>query len=154
MSEVLTRLIAFLKEKQVPYRLIEHDVAASAEEYHKTLGTRYEQQAKALFVRYKKPGEKGFVVFALQAQKKADLHRVTRLLSAREARLATVDQLKEVTGCDFGELPPFGSVFGLRLIFDRDLLTEDEIYFNAGSLTTSIVLSPKQLERVEDPILY
>jgi mannose-6-phosphate isomerase-like protein (cupin superfamily) len=33
-------------------------------------------------------------------------------------------ELREVTGCEFGELPPVGGLFGLPLIFDQDLLSE------------------------------
>jgi Ala-tRNA(Pro) deacylase len=154
MNDASSKLLAYLDERDVRYRTIEHPAAASAEEYHDTLGTRYEQQAKGLLVRYKKPGEKGFVVLALQAQKQADFAKVVQLLEAREAKLATLDQLTQTTGCRFGELSPFASLFGLRLLFDRDLLGEDEIYFNAGSLTFSIAIAPDQLVQVEQPVLY
>jgi Ala-tRNA(Pro) deacylase len=154
MTDVLAKLVAHLDERSVPYRTIEHAAAASAEEYRDTLGTRYEQQAKTLFVRYRKPGEKAFAALALQAQKRADFARVADLLDAREAKLGTVEQLAQATGCGFGELPPFASVFGLPLLLDRDLLDQDEIYFNAGSLTTSIALAPEHLMTVEQPVLY
>jgi hypothetical protein len=45
------------------------------------------------------------------------------------------DQLRETTGCDFGELPPAGRLFAIPLLFDKDLLQQDEIYFKAGSLS-------------------
>jgi hypothetical protein len=40
------------------------------------------------------------------------------------------------------------------LLFDRDLLSEDELFFNAGSLTTSVALSSVTLELLERPIRY
>jgi prolyl-tRNA editing enzyme YbaK/EbsC (Cys-tRNA(Pro) deacylase) len=55
----------------------------------------------------KSGSDKGFAILALQAQKKADLQRVTSLLEAREPRLAAGEQLADATGCRFGELPPF-----------------------------------------------
>jgi Ala-tRNA(Pro) deacylase len=154
MAAATDRIEQYLTEHDVNFRRIEHAAAGSAEDYHHTLGTRYEQQAKALFIRYKKPGEKGFVILALQAQKRADLNRVTRLLKASEVRLGTEGQLQEVTGCGFGELPPLGKLYGLQLLFDKDLLAEDEVFFNAGTLTTSIAVDPKLIEKVEEPIVY
>jgi Ala-tRNA(Pro) deacylase len=154
MNPALEKIQSYLDENGIKYRLIEHPAAGSADEYHETLGTRYEQQAKALFIRYKKPGDKGFVVLALQAQKRGDLDRVARLISAAEVRLGTARQLEETTGCGFGELPPLGRLYGLQLLLDKDLLTEDEIYFNAGSLTTSIAVDPKLIETLEQPLLY
>jgi prolyl-tRNA editing enzyme YbaK/EbsC (Cys-tRNA(Pro) deacylase) len=102
------RLREYFDQNEVPYRLIEHRAAGSADEYHEVLGTRYEEQAKALFLRHKGRDGNGFATLALQAQKRADLRRVRSLLGARELRLGTRDQLRETTGCDFGELPPVG----------------------------------------------
>lgn len=65
-----------------------------------------------------------------------------------------MEQLTDVTGCGFGELPPFGALFGVPLILDRDLLGEDEIYFNAGDLSTSIAMDPASLADLEAPKLY
>jgi Ala-tRNA(Pro) deacylase len=59
-----------------------------------------------------------------------------------------------VTGCEFGELPPVGGLFGPSLLFDQALLAEEELYFNAGSLTSSMVVSPRALHALERPIAY
>ena len=80
---------------------------------------------------------------ALQAQKKADLRTAAVILKAREVRLATAAQLREVTGCGFGELPPFGKPFNVPLLMDRDLMDEAEIYFNIGDLSRSMALDPQ-----------
>ena len=154
MAEVTRQVEDYLRRENVDFRVIEHERAGSAEEYHQVLGTRYEQQAKSVFLRFRRHGEKGFAVLAIQAQKRADLEKVARLLDAREARLGTVEQLREATGCGFGELPPFGKIFGLPLLLDADMLSEDTIYFNAGDLGISIALDPMELERIEQPIGY
>jgi Ala-tRNA(Pro) deacylase len=75
-------------------------------------------------------------------------------LQAKEVRLGIKEQLEQVTGCSYGELPPFGKFFSLPLLMDRDLLLEEEIYFNAGSLTRSLVINPLDLQRIEEPILF
>jgi Ala-tRNA(Pro) deacylase len=154
MGSVAERLQRYFDAHGVAYRIIEHRPAASAEEYHAVLGTRYEQMPKAVFLRYRIEGEQRFAILALQAHKRADLKRVGALLDARDARLGTREQLREVTGCEFGELPPVGGLFGVPTLFDQDLADEDELYFNAGSLTRSMAVRSRSLEALERPILY
>jgi Ala-tRNA(Pro) deacylase len=154
MTSVAERLRNYFDDQGVAYRLIEHEPAGSAVEYHTVLGTRYEQMPKAVFLRFRRKDSKGFAILALQADKRADLPRVARLLDARDVGLGSREQLREATGCDWGELPPVGRLFGLPLLFDQDLLSEDELYFNAGSLTMSMAVRPKALEALERPILY
>ena len=76
------------------------------------------------------------------------------MLKASTVRLATADQLLEVTGCRFGELPPFGKPFDVPLLLDRDLLDETEIYFNIGDLSRSLAVDPAALVALEAPILF
>ena len=154
MINIKEQIITYLNDNNINFWKLDHPPAASAEEYHHTLGTRYEQQAKALLLRYKNPGQKGFIVVAIQAHKKVDLALVSRKTGFATIKLANLVQLKEVTGCSFGELPPFGSLFGLRLMMDEGLLVQDRIYFNAGDHSFSIAMAPRDLLQLEQPILF
>src|ERR1700723_2672750 len=108
-----SKIEQYLNENQIEYQGIEHAPAASAEEYNRTLNSRYEQQAKVLLLSYKKDGEKAYAALAIQGHKRADLEKLKEAVGASKIRLADRDQLKEVTGCDFGELHPFTKLFGL-----------------------------------------
>lgn len=154
MGSASDDIVRYLTEKGVEHRVMTHPPAASADEYHEVLGTRYEQQAKSIFLRVRGPAGKGFAVLAIQAQKRADLTHAATLLGAREVKLGTKEQLLQATGCGFGELPPLGGLYGIPLLFDADLLAPDEIYFNAGDLSISISLAPKALHDAERPLVY
>lgn len=145
------RIKAWLTAQGATFRVIEHQPAGSAADYQRTLGTRLEQQAKALLLRYTGAGGKGHVVVTVPAQKKVDLDAVRAALGADEVKLADRGALKDLTGCGFGELPPLARMFKLRLLMDRALLDEPEVYFNAGRLDRSIVMDPKVIASVEDP---
>ena len=43
-------------------------------------------------------------------------------------------------GCKPGAVPPFGNLFGLTVLVDEELAQREEIAFNAGSNTVSIVM--------------
>jgi Ala-tRNA(Pro) deacylase len=51
-------------------------------------------------------------------------------------------------------LPPLGRLFGIPLLFDEDLLQQDGIYFNAGSLTVSMAADPRAIDALEQAIHY
>ena len=153
-QSISTRIVDYLKENQVLFDQVNHPSAGSAEDYRQTMGTRLEQQAKALFIRVKHKNTKGFVIVAIQAQKKAEFDLIRGLLGAAEVRLGTAEQLLETTGCSYGELPPLGKIFGVPLLMDRKLLTEEKIYFNAGALNFSVIMDPHELLRIEEPLLF
>src|ERR1700677_4217484 len=127
MESIPQRIVLYLEAARVPFEKIDHPSAGSAEEYRQTMGTRLEQQAKALFLRVKNKNSKGFAIAAIQAQKKADLKLLAHLLSALEIRLGTREQLEQTTGCTYGELPPLERIFSVPLMMDKDLLTEENI---------------------------
>ena len=154
MGQVSKKIVAYLDQHDVAYEGIEHAPAASALDYQKTLGTQLQQQAKSLFVRFKKHGEQGFVVVTVPAQKQVDLEKIQGLLGATSVKLANKQQLETLTGCTFGELPPFGKPFEVQLLMDSDLLAEEKVYFNAGRLDYSMAIDPKDIQRVENPILF
>lgn len=154
MNGIDKKIVEYLKSHGATFEQIHHAPAGSVEEYQRTLRTRLEQQAKALFIRFKKTGSKGFVVAAMPANKKADLNQIRKELVANEVRLGTKEQLENTTGCTYGELPPLGKFFSLQLLMDKELLNEEKIYFNAGSLSFSVVISPAEIVRMEEPVLF
>ena len=83
-----------------------------------------------------------------------DVDQIGGILGYKKIRLADKDQLFSVTGCKFGELHPFAKTFGLPLLLDKDFLTENEVYINAGRLDYSVVLKPQDIVNLEQPTLF
>jgi hypothetical protein len=67
MTSVAVRLREFFDDHGVAYRIIAHEAAASADEYHAILGTRYEQLSKAIFLRCQDNSGLRFAVLTPQA---------------------------------------------------------------------------------------
>jgi prolyl-tRNA editing enzyme YbaK/EbsC (Cys-tRNA(Pro) deacylase) len=66
---------------------------------------------------------------------------VKRELGVKKTRFATADELLALTGLVPGSVPPFGPpVLPFELFVDEALSNNDRIAFNAGSLTTSMVV--------------
>src|SRR5262249_9821346 len=92
--------------------------------------------AKALVLRAE--GETVHVV--LPGDRRVDNAQLRAILGTRTLRFATPEELLTLTGCTPGAVPPFGNLFGLPVLVDEELARRENIAFNAGSHTVSIVM--------------
>ena len=93
-----------------------------------------------------------FTLAVMSASKKFSWKLVKKVLKAKNIRFATVDEVKSVTGCLPGAVPPFGSVFGVQTIVDESLgIQGDTINFNCGLRTHSIQMLYKDYIALEKP---
>ncbi len=133
-TPVTERLLAWLREAGVPFTLLEHEPVRTSEEAARVRGTRLEEGAKALVVR----ADDRYAHIVLPANLRTDNAALRALLGTRKIRFATTEELLEVTGCEPGAVPPFGTLFDLPVLVDERLSANDEISFNAGSTSVSI----------------
>lgn len=153
MENVYIKIKNYFSSNKIQYREIIHAPGATAEEYHIAVGCRYEQQAKCLLIRVKGSEGKYYALVVLPAQKRLDLESLKTSLYAKELRMANKDELKQVTGCNFGEVPPLAKIFKIKLVLDKDFLNEKEIFMNAGKVDVSFVVNPLDIQKLESPIL-
>lgn len=153
MTKTFLKLKKYLDQNRIKYNELHHAAGQSAEDYHTAVGCKWEEQGKCLLVKAKKNREKTFYIYVLPANKKGDLEAVKAVLAASEVKMATREELKTATGCDYGELSPLAGASGLRLIVDKGFLDQEKIYMNAGEATKSFVLAVSDLVRLENPII-
>lgn len=153
MEDVYTKIKNYFNSNNVIFKEIKHAPGATAEEYHNAVGCRYEQQAKCLLVRVKEQEGKYYAIVVIPAQKRLDLESLKISLSAKELRMANKDELKQVTGCNFGEVPPLAKIFNIKLVMDKDFLIEKEIFMNAGKVDVSFVVNPLDIQKIESPLI-
>lgn len=138
------RLVSWLADAGVPFRVIEHAPVRTSAEAAAVRGTRLEDGAKALVVR----AEDRYVHLVLPASLKADNSMLRTLLGTRKLRFATAEELLELTGCAPGAVPPFGNLFDLPVLIDEALTAREHIAFNAGSNEVSITMRADDLVRL------
>ena len=72
------------------------------------------------------------IMTVLPADRLLDLEKVKATLGSEDVRLATEDEFAPIfDDCQRGAEPPFGNLYGLPMLVDIDLTTE-ELTFNAG----------------------
>ncbi|MFH0834200.1 MAG: YbaK/EbsC family protein [Patescibacteria group bacterium] len=100
----------------------------------KVRGTTLEQAARALVWKT----ENGFIQSVCSAAKEVDEARLKKVAGVKKLELAKPEEVKKITGCEIGCVPPFGNLFDLPVFVDKSLEPEKIIVFNAGEHTKSI----------------
>ena len=150
---VTKRITDLLSERGAPFKTFEHAPARTSEEAaalrpEYTLG----QGAKAMIVRVKTNAEKFFAMLVLPADRKFDIAAVKEFFGAKDIRLATEQEVLDVTGgVQIGGVPPLGNLFGMPVVADPTLFENDEIIFNAGDRCFSVAMRSADYRIIVDP---
>ncbi len=133
----------------VAFREVEHAPTRTSEDSACERGEELGVGAKALLLRT----DGAFRLFVLCADRKLDSGAVKRELGVKSMRFATPEELLEQTGLVPGSVPPFGRpILPFDLFVDTEIgVRFDRVAFNAGALTTSIIMSAADWERVAQP---
>ena len=75
---------------------------------------------------------------ACSAAQEVDEAKLKKIAGVKKLELAKPDEVKNLTGCEIGCVPPFGGLFDLKVFVDKSLATNEEIVFSAGLHTKSI----------------
>lgn len=147
------KIINLLRENDLWFETFEHEPVHTSEEAAKIRdGYTLKQGAKALIVRVKITGEKYFAMLVMPGDTKFSSDKVKKLLRAKDIRFATEDEVGEITeGIQTGGVPPFGNLFGLRVIVDQSLFSNEKIVFNAGDRRFSVAMKSKDYKMLVKP---
>lgn len=150
LTAVAERLDRWLRERGARFRLLEHAPVFTSEEAARVRGTPIEAGAKALvLLAHDRP-----VHVVLPGHRRVDNARLRAILGTRTLRFATPEELLALTGCVPGAVPPFGNFFGLPVLVDAELAEREEIAFNAGSNTVSIVMACADFLRLSEASIH
>ena len=127
----------FLKDAHVPYTVVPHRRAFSAQEEAAATHVPGRDWAKVVICFI--DGEP--VQAVLPAPLVVNLDRLLQLAGGADIRLADEDELRLLfPGCEPGAMPPFGPLYGQPVFADVALASEPKIVFNAGTHTEAIVM--------------
>jgi nondiscriminating aspartyl-tRNA synthetase len=148
-SDVFTKIKDLLEKQKIKYQLYEHEPVYTSEQAAKIRGTKLGQGAKAL-VMYAdgKP-----IMLVLPANLKVDTKQFKSQFKFKDLRMATPEEIKKITGCEIGAVPPLGNLFSLPLFVDTSLSGNDEIAFSAGLNTKSLKITYSDFTSLTKPTI-
>jgi Ala-tRNA(Pro) deacylase len=145
---ISSKLKKFLDEHHIRYVSIVHSRAYTAQEVAASVHVKGRDLAKAIVV--KADGQN--VMCVLPASHRIDFDKLSRVLGAKEVRLATEAEFKDLfPECEVGAMPPFGNLHGLNVVSDASLAEDEEIVFDAGTHTEVIRMAYADYARLVSP---
>ncbi|MBU0614788.1 MAG: aspartate--tRNA ligase [Nanoarchaeota archaeon] len=143
-DEVYEKIVDALNKDKIEFETIEHKAVYTSEEAAEVRGISPSQGVKALICKT----DKGFVQACVPGDKEIDLEKLKKVLQTKSVELASADEVKRVSGCSIGSVPPFGNLFEIKILIDKQVTQNKEVAFNAGTHTKSIKMRAKDLTKV------
>lgn len=141
-------LTEYLDKHGVEYTVVPHSPAYTAQGIAALSHTPGKELAKSVIV--KVDGELTLAV--LPASFQVDLGMLKRAIRAKNVTLASEDEFRDsFPECETGAMPPFGNLYGMRVIADEMLAQDKEITFNACSHRELIRLSWDDFQMLAKP---
>lgn len=142
------KIVEFLKAKKAKFELIEHEPVFTSEQAAKIRGAGLSQGVKAIVL---KSGSAKFVLACVPGDKKIDFKKLAQICGEKKFALASPHEVLEQTGCEIGSVSPLGAVYPLETFFDKRILENETVEFNAGLHTRSVRMSSKELVKALAP---
>jgi Ala-tRNA(Pro) deacylase len=144
------RLKQMLDQNNIKYISINHSPAYTARETAASTFIPRREFAKTIIVDL--DGEK--VMAVLSASRHVDVSALGDLAQAGEARLATEDEFRELfPDCELGAMPPFGSLYDMRVFVDEMVTEVDDLCFNAGTHEQILRMVCSEYLKLEQPVI-
>ncbi|MBI2124515.1 aspartate--tRNA ligase [Candidatus Woesearchaeota archaeon] len=147
VNVVFGQIRDILNKEKIEYEVLEHRPVFTSKEAAEVRGTELKQGCKALVLKT----EEGHIQAVVPGNKELDIEKLQKLTLFKKLELADAKEVRKVSGCNIGSVPPFGNLFGLKVYFDKLVLENDIVAFNAGQHTKSIKMKAKDLQRVVNP---
>jgi Ala-tRNA(Pro) deacylase len=135
----------YLKETGVSYELVDHPRRVVSSEIAQSAHIAGGKLAKGV-VLHEEGG--GYILVVVPSTHRVDLRVLSETLS-ESLGLATEGEIETLfPDCDRGAVPPIGPAYGLRVLLDRDLAGQDDVYFEAGDHTALVHVSGDDFGRL------
>jgi len=145
---ILTKLREYLDKQKVPYEVLSHRQAFTAQEVAQAQHVPGRDLAKVVMVR----SGGAFVMLVIPAPYRVDLERARLAIGKTDLVLATEDEFKGLfPQCEAGAMPPFGNLYDLPVYVDRTLTRDEAIVFNAGTHTQTVKMKYDDFARLVQP---
>ena len=127
----------------IPHRVFRHEnQLMSFEQAAAERNQRPEQIVRSILFQIR-PGE--FVMVLVAGREQVDWRKLRQFVGRSRVRMATEEEVLEVTGYRVGTVSPFGLKTELKILIDESVLREEEISLGSGSRQTAILMKSADL---------
>jgi len=143
-------IVQYLATKGVPYVPHHHDRAVSAQQVAHSIHVTGHRMAKVVIADV----DDQRWIAVLPASLQVDDHDLAQALGGKRARFVREEEFAGAfPDCERGAEPPFGTLYGLPVVVERELAKEDRIVFRAGSHEDTVEMAYADYAALERPRL-
>ncbi|MCK4602647.1 MAG: YbaK/EbsC family protein [Phycisphaerae bacterium] len=141
----------YLEEQKAKYTAHVHSPAFTAQEVAAEEHVSGNMLAKTVVV---KAGD-NYAMCVLPASYKLDMKKVAKAMKAKKVRLADEGEMAKLfPDVDVGAEPPFGNLYGLPTMVDKNLADGEEIVFQAGTHSHAIRMKYADYASLVKPAVF
>jgi Ala-tRNA(Pro) deacylase len=145
---ILKKLKEMLDQAKVSYEVYTHPLAYTAQEIAEKQHVSGKEMAKVVMLEV----DDALVMGVILASSKIHQNTTRASLGASAVRLATENEFTaRFPECEIGAMPPFGNLFGLKVVVDPALEKDEYIYFNAGNHVQTVRMKYKDFAELVKP---
>lgn len=134
-----------LQKLNIPHRVFQHTKhLESLEQAASERGQRPEQVVRSILFQIRTAE---FVLVLVAGPAQVDWRKLRQLVGRSRIRMATEEEVLEVTGYRVGTVSPFGLKNPVRVLIDTSVLAEEEISTGSGIRNLAILLKSQGLRR-------
>lgn len=135
-----------LEKLNIPHRVFQHEKPLhSFEQAAAERNQRPEQIVRSILFQIR-PEE--FVMVLVAGRDQVDWRKLRQLVGRSRVRMATEEEVLEVTGYRVGTVSPFGLKNQVRVLIDESVLREEEVSLGSGARQMAIIMNSADLRRV------
>jgi Cys-tRNA(Pro) deacylase len=134
-----------LEKMNIPHRVFRHEnPLRSLEQAAAERSQRPEQIVRSILFQVR-PEE--YVMVLVAGREQVDWRKLRQLVGRSRVRMATEEEVLEVTGYRIGTVSPFGIKHAVRLLIDESVLREEEVSTGSGTRQMAILIKSADLHR-------
>lgn len=145
--DAVTTVTEHLAARGLQFEVIPHEEAYTSIDEARALGIAADEVLKTLAL----ATSQGRVLAVVPGSRRLDMRLVRKAVGDSHTRLLTEEELeREFPGIELGALPPLGSLFGVPVYVDPEVLTHETVVFAAGTQRESVRIRTQDLFREEE----
>lgn len=142
------KLASFLQSAKAPYTAVKHPVAYTAQEIAAAQHVPGRQLAKSVLVLT----EHGPTLAVLPAIVRIDLKKLKTFLRAKKLTIGREADIKQrFPDIEVGAMSPFGNLYDVPVVVDKQLAESGDIVFNGGTHTDTVKMKYAEFARLVKP---
>ncbi len=149
-ENIRNEIIHQLRKGDLEFKHVVHDATPTSEDSARVRGTTLEAGVKSIIVKGKHT--KKNYQFNIPSHLKLDMKTITEKVGEK-CEFEDPEIIKERYGLIIGGVPPFGPLLNLETFFDEKIKETEQIAFNCGLPTESILMKSKDLISIVQPVM-